>query len=537
MSNPSFSDPGRLTASPNENKNSPPVSPSGCDGEAGEKCNSLTTQEVTSRLTCSPFSLHARAQEEKRCDSEAGEIVRAVHARFGIAPRAEQIEAIRHLLNRRDVLAVMRTGGGKSLAPQAVTAFRHRVGLGTTVYIGPLVALAQDMHRHCTALGLTTALWNGQVNETEKTQAILDIIADRLDILIITAESLASNASLSVSLREALCGKNGLCWIDEADTAVHDKNFRVLWAKLHEIVGSLNPAVIYCCTATCPPGHEAELSQRCGLRNPHVLRLTSDRENLAFTHAPRTEQDLTEILQRHLGQKTVIYTATAKVARRLFDTLNSAGYTSALYVGDLDADVKKKTLHDFITGEQRNVIATSAFARGVNIPNIHAIVCYDPPKSIAEFAQQAGRAGRDGKPSTIYLCSIYGEEGWQAQEFLAKSQFPEVSDLRRVWTRLFSEKNGISASQQKIAKACAVQSWKYGASAIFRTLTKFGLVEGHCTGPVGEWRAVGNFEALDWTSYREHQKHALDDLQNLKELWALPSDQIRAALIHNLDEE
>ena len=461
----------------------------------------------------------------------------AVQARFGIAPRAEQIEAIRHLLNRRDVLAVMRTGGGKSLAPQATTAFRRQVGLGTTVYIGPLVALAQDMHRHCTALGLTTALWNGQVNETEKAQAIFDIIADRLDILIITAESLASNASLSVSLREALKGRNGLCWIDEADTAVHDKNFRVLWAKLHEIVGSLNPAVLYCCTATCPPDHEGELIQRCGLRNPLVIRLTSDRENLAFTHVPRTEHNLTEILQRHQGQKTVIYTATAKDAQRLFDTLNSAGYKSALYVGDLDADVKKKTLRAFITGEQRIVAATCAFGRGVNIPDIRAIVSYDPPKSIAEFAQQAGRAGRDGKPATVYLCSVYADEGWKSQEYLAKLQFPDVSELRRVWTRLFSEKNGICASQQKIAKACVVQSWKYGASAIFRTLTKFGLLEGPRTGPVGEWRAVGNFEALDWTSYREQQKHALDDLQYLKELWALPANQIRAALIHTLDEE
>lgn len=459
----------------------------------------------------------------------------AAAATRNITPKPAQIKVAAALLSRRDTLLIANTGFGKTLAPQLATVLRHRRGLGLTVYIGPLIALAADMERRCIDFGIRVAKWNSTVSEATKLEIIQQVRNNQIDLLILTAESLGAQSTFGEMLRTALSGRVGLCWLDEADTAVNDKYFRVSWAKIGAIVAAINPAVILACTATCPPDQEKELIGRCALRNPYIERLSSDRSNFKYAHSSRSEHALAGILQNHRGEKILVYAATVAQAQKLAELFKGCGYKTACYCGPMKDAEKRAVQQGFLTGENKIVIATCAFGRGVDVRDIRALIVYDPPKNISEFAQQIGRAGRDGLPSTIYVCSLGAEEGWQSQRFLVESQFPSLPDIMRVWQHLKIFPQSGAEAKASVAKAAGVATWKYTASAIYRLLQKHGLLAGTHTAYGEVWTPQGNFNETDWSEYLAQKPKAIHELDAIRALWQLPAEKLRAALVEYLD--
>jgi len=448
-------------------------------------------------------------------------------AKRNIQPKMEQMEAIAELAEGRDVFVIAATGFGKSLVAQSITALRGQLGWGLTVCVNPLIALSADQHREAEGFGLRSDIWNSTRSEKQKAALIAKIEADEIDILFTTPESLRS-----AELRTALLGKVGLAWIDEGHSAISEKDFRHAWGRVGGIIDKIKPVARYACTATLESRKEDEAIRRCGLRTPHIIRLSADR-NFDFRHIERHVVSVKDVIHAYPDQKILIYSATVRTCLTLKSELELSGVVVEAYNGQLPKKERTRIQNAFTQGEVKIVVCTDSFALGVNIPDIRAVVCYDPAKDISAFVQQAGRAGRDGLLSTIYLCSQNCSEGWRSREFLIKSGFPELSAMELVWNYLSSAgPEGVKDSQQSIAQAAGVEHWKFGAASIFGQLKGHGLVAEKHEGREFTWYARGIFGAVNWMDYLMQKPRALDGLRELKELWQKPEGDIRTEIVN-----
>jgi len=463
---------------------------------------------------------------------DSSEILNSYAATKGKTPKPEQAEAFDQLCEGRDVLVVAATGFGKSLVAQAYTFARHELGSGMTVCVNPLIALSADQHREAKEWGLRSDIWNSTRTDKQKEAIAAAISAGEIDILFTTPESLRAT-----ELQHVLAGNVGLAWIDESHSAISEKDFRHAWGRVGQIIDKVNPRVRYACTATLETRVEEEAIQRCGLNNPHIIRLSADR-NFEFRHIERTTSAIKAAIREHANEKVLIYTATVKACETIRAELEMSGADALAYNGQLAKKRRKEIQDAFTKGEAKTVVCTDSFALGVNIPDIRAVICFDPAKDVAAFVQQAGRAGRDGQLSTIYLCSRNAYEGWRSREFLIKSGFPEVNDMELVWNFIKSYgPDGIEDTQQGIAKLAGVAHWKFGASSIFSQLKQRGLVRERHEGKKYTWMAAGHFGIQNWMDYTARLPHALSGLKELRGLWDQPECEIRESIKQFFAEE
>lgn len=447
-------------------------------------------------------------------------------------PKPAQVEAIEYLCEGRDVLVVAATGFGKSLVAQVMTKMRKALGLGLTLAVGPLIALAADQRRRAEECRLRTAAWNSKVNEADKQRILERIVTGDLDILFTTLESLRGR-----DLQYALLGNVGLVWFDEVHTSIRDKNFRPAQGNAGRIADSIRPQVRYACTATTALSEQRELLARAGLQNPHVIRLSAARENLSYVHAERNVYAVRNVLKTHPGERGIIYTATIRAAKGLAEELKAAGFNVAAYTG-ASTKVERDALQTAFTDRRIQVmVATDAFGLGVDLPDVRFIVTFDPASSVAAFFQQAGRAGRDGNPSHVYLCSQQASEGWSTRGWLVTTGFPLVDDLRKVWNFLRAAgPKGIAASQLEIVSDAGLPHAKHIAGSVFSALKRRDLVaEQQHAAREYTYFATGNFDAQDWAQYLGERQAALDALEQLKNIWKMPAPEIPAALAAHFD--
>lgn len=435
--------------------------------------------------------------------------------------RPWQEVTIETLRSGRDVQAIAPTSSGKSFPAYIIAKHKHERGPGIVLGIMPLKALITDQEKHCRKFGLHTAVWNGDVSDDEKAQIADKIDAEKLDILLTTAESLECQ-----SFQELLCGRVFLAWVDESHTATSKRHFRVSWGRIGQILDRIRPVVRYACTATLPLGQQQELIIRCGLLDPHIIRQSPTRANLIFEHIERSETDLARLLRIHVRQKIIIYSATVRSVECLAARFRCAGYQISAYHGRLNRAKRQESQTAFTSGRQPIIVATDSFGEGVNIPDIRAIICFDPFESIDAFTQAAGRAGRDGQPSTIYICSQGSHLGWDARDFLINTSFPPNRSIEQVHIHLSrAGRNGILCSQTGIAQAAGVPNAKYFASAIFRWLIRQQLVQHLREGREFRYFGVGRFGAVNWQPLLHDRDGALRRFEQLRHLWSLPAEQ------------
>ena len=356
---------------------------------------------------------------------QAKEVLKRCFGHDGFRP--EQERAIRSIMGKRDVLAVMSTGAGKSLIYQVPA-----VALGgTTIVVSPLVSLMSDQVRKLVELGLHPAFLNNTLSLRAQERVRNRIKSGEFQILYVAPERLSNPALLSAIENLAI----PLIAVDEAHCISewgHD--FRSDYREISAFIERFDqrPTVV-ALTATATPRVRKDIARSLGLQNPLEIVSSFDRVNLSLSvvHMPHDERGSWCVrTARSKGSECgIFYCVTISEAERIHDALKRAGVPAALYHGKLDNDAKKAAQEAFMSGQAPVMIATSAFGMGIDKPDVRYVVCCGMPLSIESYYQQIGRAGRDGEPADTIM--LWDEQDLQTALFMAEAGGEGQNDPQR----------------------------------------------------------------------------------------------------------
>jgi ATP-dependent DNA helicase RecQ len=317
--------------------------------------------------------------------------------------RPGQEEIVRAVLAGRDTLAIMPTGGGKSLCFQLPALCLP----GLTVVISPLIALMRDQVRALSEAGVAAgALTSG--NTEAETEGVFQAIDEgRLKLLYIAPERLASGATVALLKR----AQAGLIAVDEAHCVSqwgHD--FRPDYLRIGELKRALNvPLAAF--TATADEETRAEIVTRLFEgRQPETFLRGFDRPNIHLAFAPKDSprKQILDYAAAHRGQSGIVYCAARARTEAIAQALREAGHPACHYHGGMEAEDRRLVETRFQREDGLIVVATIAFGMGIDKPDIRWVAHADLPKSIESYYQEIGRAGRDGAPAETM--TLYGPD-------------------------------------------------------------------------------------------------------------------------------
>ncbi len=324
--------------------------------------------------------------------------------------RPTQKDVIDSVLAGHDTLAIMPTGGGKSLCFQVPALLFD----GLTVVVSPLISLMQDQVRQLHAAGVDAVVMNSTLSTEEYAANQEAVASGRAKMLYLAPETLMQPRTMEL-LRKV---KVSCLTIDEAHCISqwgHD--FRPEYRQLADVRSTFKDAVCIALTATATPRVREDIAQSLGLAQSAQFVASFDRPNL-FLKAEEKEggyDQLTRFMDQVEGTSGIIYCSTRKTTEAIAKKLVSKGIRARAYHAGLSSDQRQKNQDMFIRDDLDVIVATVAFGMGIDKPDVRWVVRYDMPSSIESFYQEIGRAGRDGQPAECLL--LFGGADLSTIEF------------------------------------------------------------------------------------------------------------------------
>ncbi len=318
--------------------------------------------------------------------------------------RPLQEASIRAVLDRRDSLTVLPTGGGKSLCFQAPSLCID----GMAVVVSPLISLMKDQVDALRACGVNAAFINSSLTQQEKRTVADQIRAGQIKMLYVAPERLLSNRMLEFLQQTPI----SFFAIDEAHCISNwGHDFRPEYRGLRILKEWFPAAAVHAYTATASQPVRDDILSQLELRNAEVLVGDFDRPNLTYRmlRANRRLQQVLDVIGRHRGESGIVYCISRKEVERTAAALNQMGTVALPYHAGMSDDERKNNQDAFIKDACDVIVATVAFGMGIDKSNVRFVVHAGMPKSIEHYQQESGRAGRDGLESECVLIYSGGD--------------------------------------------------------------------------------------------------------------------------------
>ena len=337
----------------------------------------------------------------------------ALKTYFGYdAFREGQERVVDTLLSGQDALAVMPTGAGKSVCYQIPALLLP----GITLVISPLVSLMADQVTALVQMGIPAAYLNSTLTYRQYLLALERARAGRYKLIYVAPERLANEGFLDFVRHADI----SLVAVDEAHCISQwGQDFRPSYLRIPAFVDSLpyRPPV-GAFTATATPYVRRDIRRLLELKYPAETVTGFDRKNLFFeVQTPeRKDRALLELVKSRPGKAGIVYCATRRAVEEVCELLQSHGVAAARYHGGLEAEERRRNQEDFLYDRAEVMVATNAFGMGIDKSDVRYVIHYNMPKDLESYYQEAGRAGRDGAPSSCIL--LFSRRDVRTQEYL-----------------------------------------------------------------------------------------------------------------------
>lgn len=320
--------------------------------------------------------------------------------------RPLQEAVINSVLAKKDTLVIMPTGGGKSLCYQIPALILK----GITIVVSPLISLMSNQVASLEKHGIHSVFLNSSLEWKEYLKAVDEIKKGFVKIIYVSPEGLATSR-----IRDLLNEGNlevSCITIDEAHCVSewgHD--FRPDYMEIFSVRKLFPKATMIALTATATEQVKKDIIKNLGLKKPEIFTTSFDRKNIFLEVQPKKsgESQVIDFLKNHKNESGIIYCTSRRQVDELFVSLKKKGYSVLNYHAGLPDDVRGEHQQLFIEDKVKIIVATVAFGMGIDKPNVRFVINFDLPKSIEEYYQEIGRAGRDGQPAWALLLYTYAD--------------------------------------------------------------------------------------------------------------------------------